>query len=137
MAALIAVTAVIVSLTAAAGKKPDYIGSWVLSGDKNADNIGDIYTMFGSSLRHYGAGLDIGADGRLDFFLGLTGGDGKYTVEGDVITAELHSYAENRLFKKVFKLVQEDGKLYIVSKFDYGDKAVDVWWEKKPLQTSG
>ena len=75
--AFVLALAMLLTLAACGAKEEvvDIIGKWELSED---NDIEVIYTDFGSSVREFGAEMNIGNDGNFEFFLGLTGGEGSY-----------------------------------------------------------
>ncbi len=55
----------------------------------------DFVGAFGSSYLQTGAQMLIGTDGHFDFDIGATGGAGKATANGNVVTAVYNDYNEN------------------------------------------
>ncbi len=117
-------------IAAPAAEPAPYVGTWQLAIEKNDGIEPDLFFLFGSSLHAQGAGLTITEDGAIEYFLGLTGGTGTYTVEGDTITAEVTSYIESAEETLTFRYVEEDGVPYIVYDMDDDNYAREIWWEK-------
>lgn len=125
MTALLILSAAFISSCGA----DDTDGSWVLSA-RNASRIDTLYLLFGSSLRHYGAGMTLGSDGSFSYYLGLTGGDGVYTRMGDTITADVRSYNEGCCESLTLRVVEEGDTTYLVYPYHDCDCSIDIWWEK-------
>ena len=93
--AFVLALAMLFTLAACGAKKEkaDIIGKWELSED---NDIEVIYTDFGSSVREFGAEMNIGNDGNFEFFVGLTGGEGSYAEEGDGWHVEYKDFNEGQ-----------------------------------------
>ena len=65
----------------------ELVGSWTLSADNDLEALSAVFPEASS----IGGMMEIGMDGLLFWTLGLTGGGGNFTVEDDVLKAELFS----------------------------------------------
>ena len=106
-------------------------GRYVLSPEKNADQWDALYTLFGSSLRDYGAELNLYPDGHMEYYMGLTGGWGSWEESEGRIQGTVLSYAERNEETVNLRVVEEDGETYLA--LEYRDEAVqaDIWWAKE------
>ena len=118
------------SLLLTASSPPAYVGEWELDPVNNSD-IADLYTLFGSSLRQFGAKLTVRSDGRIEYYIGLWGGAGTYKVIDNTVVADLMSYNDPHPYKASFSIVTEGSKTYLVYRFDNGITSALIWWTKK------
>lgn len=87
----------------------EWVGPWHLDSEKNdlaafADAL-DVFPGYGE----WGAGMEIRSNGQMSWYIGAEGWHGTYTVEGDVIHAQMTSDLDQsaRLWK--FRIVTENG----------------------------
>lgn len=127
---ILSALAVMMILCGAGNSDPPYVGSYELDVDGCSVDIGELYMMYGSSLRDYGAGMNIRADGTMDWYIGLTGGEGSYTVDDDTLTATVTSYNGGHTEEQRFTIVNEDGGTHII--YHVRDEAYskDIRWSK-------
>lgn len=122
--------AILLLLCGAGTPDPPYLGTWELDAVKTSEDIADLYMLFGSSLRTFGARLELRPDGTMDYYIGLTGGRGTYAANGNSITADVISYTESAEQILHFDLVTEDKTDYLVFHFNDGVNPADLWWTK-------
>ena len=105
--ALVLTLVLILSLAACGAKKEavDIIGAWELSED---NDIEAIYTDFGSSVRQFGAEMNIGNDGNFEFFVGLTGGEGSYAESEGGWHIEYQDYNEGQDWTAELRVEKEE-----------------------------
>lgn len=98
---------VLFTLAACGAKKEaaDITGKWTLSED---NDIAAIYVDFGSSVREFGAEMNVGADGSFAFFIGLTGGEGSYAESGDGWHIDYKDYNEGQDWTAELTLEKEE-----------------------------
>lgn len=99
-------------------------GSWHLDSEKNdltafADSL-DLFPGYGE----WGAGMEIGSDGQLNWYIGAEGWHGTYTVEDGVIHAQLTSDLEQAQRLWDFRIVVENETAEL--EMDYGD--MTIYW---------
>ena len=131
---ILPITGILLALlcTAAVGSSSsDFAGKWELDGEKSTGVIDDLYLMFGSSVHHCGAEIVISPDGGFAYHIGLTGGEGSYTVSGDTLTAGVLNWNDPHEDTLSLRLIRENDRLYLL--YPYRDEAfsVDLWWIKK------
>ena len=112
--------------------KPDqpYIGTWVLSA-RSAPHIDDLYRLFGSSLRQFGAAMTLREDGSFSYHLGLTGGSGHYTVHGDTILADYITDNDPHPSSLTLRVVTEHSSVLLLYPYQDNGRTVEIWWEKQ------
>ena len=118
-----------ISQTFAAVRDSDICGKWVLDSERNSDIIDELYLQYGSSLRHYGAELFVG-DGKLSYYIGLSGGEGTYTRADGVITADIVSYNGGRESTERFYEMTENGEIYLLYRAGTEPENLDIIWRK-------
>ena len=118
------------SLSSCEMQKP-YTGQYQLDTQREDQDIAVLYRLFGSSLRDYGAAMTLGEDGSFSYYLGLTGGEGTYSVNGNTVTASVKSYAEGSADTLTLYIITEGDKVCLLYPFDDGTNAVNIWWEKQ------
>lgn len=127
IAAILCMFAALLLLCGASGSPAPYVGAWRID-PYHTQDPSQLYLMFGSSLRQFGAQLNIRADGTIDYYIGLTGGAGAYSVEGSTLTADLISYAEGNRVRLRLEIVTVDGITYLVYPFRDEAFSLDIWW---------
>ena len=113
------------------GINNSYIGTYRLDTGRKEQDIAVLYQYFGSSLRDYGAEMVLNEDGTFSYYLGLTGGEGVYTIDGSVITASVTDYAEGNRTTLILYLIIEGDTTYILYPYDDGVNTVNIWWIKQ------
>lgn len=103
----------------------DISKSWTI--DTNKTDYTWLISVFGTSYRDYGCGLTIEDNGTISYYIGSSGGSGNYTVQDNIITANIVSYADGDTINKTFTIVNQDGIDYIT--LDIDDKT--IWWVSK------
>lgn len=99
-------------------------GPWRLDREKNdlaafADSL-DLFPGYGE----WGAGMELRSDGRMNWFIGAEGWHGTYSVEGNVLHAQLISDLEQHEQGWDFRIVVE--KETTVLEMPYGDRT--IYW---------
>jgi len=112
-------------------KQKPYTGIYRLDTERAEQDIAILYHLFGSSLRDYGAALTLGEDGRFSYYLGLTGGEGSCTVDGNTLTASVKSYAEGNRETLTLYIITESDAFYLLYPYHDGVNAVNIWWKKQ------
>lgn len=110
-----------------------YAGEWELDCEltnSNLKNSDDIYVLFGSGLREYGALIQISEDGNINFYIGAGyGGSGTGKIVDDGIEAEItEDNGDNYGMSKInFYDRKIKGKTYLVFKC-FNE---ETFWKKK------
>ena len=116
--------AMLLALSACGAKKEsvDIIGAWELSEENDIETI---YVDFGSSVRQFGAEMNIGNDGNFEFFLGLTGGEGSYAESDGGWHIDYKDYNEGQDWTAELRVEKEE-PLTLALSFD----GYTVLWTK-------
>ena len=127
--ALFLAVAALCCLTACRAE-PAYTGTYRLDTERGDQDIAELYTLFGSSLRDYGAQMQLSGDGAFSYYLGLTGGEGTYTVDGSTVTAAVTDYSEGNPATLTLYLITEGEETFLLYPYDNAVKTVNIWWKQ-------
>ena len=105
-------------------KSIELAGTWHLDSEKNdlaafADSL-DLFPGYGE----WGAGMEIRSDGQMSWYIGADGGSGTYTVDGNLLHAELVNDLDQKDMTIDFRIFVEHEKA--VLEMDYQD--MTVYW---------
>lgn len=86
----------------------DFVGPWHL--DKEKTNISAIDSAWETfpGYGEWGASMEIRSNGQMSWYIGAVGGSGIYTVEGDVLHAELTDSMEQKEVTMDFLIIGKD-----------------------------
>ena len=99
----------------------DLVGPWHLDKEKNdisaIESAWETFPGYGE----WGASMEIRSNGQMSWYIGAVGGSGTYTVEGDVLHAELTDSMEQKEVIMDFLIVGKDA-----IKMTYSDTEI-IW----------
>ena len=83
----------------------DLTGPWHLDSEKNnLDAITAAWETF-PGFGEWGAGMEIRSKGQMSWYIGAVGGSGTYTIEGDILHAELVDSMEQKEMSMDFTIM--------------------------------
>ena len=85
-------------------------GSWHLPQSDN--DYAAIYDAFPGSME-FGSGMEIGSDGRIAWYIGADGGEGTYTISGNVLHAKMTNTLDGSAMTADLTAVEKDGQLVL------------------------
>ena len=102
----------------------ELIGPWHLDSEKNdldafADSL-DLFPGYGE----WGASMEIRSNGQMGWYIGAEGWYGTYTLEDDVVYAELTSESEQSTKPWDFRIIEEGETAML--EMDYED--MTIYW---------
>ncbi|MGN0266960.1 MAG: hypothetical protein ACI4D7_04715 [Lachnospiraceae bacterium] len=103
-------------------EKAEVVGKWHLDSEKN-DLVSFEDSLF-TGYGEWGASMDIQSDGKMDGFIGIESWYGTYTVEDEVIHADLTFDSGKSQQTKDFRIVTENDTTIL--EMDYKDMA--IYW---------
>lgn len=99
----------------------DLVGPWHLDQEKNdiiaIESAWETFPGYGE----WGASMEIRSNGQMSWYIGAVGGSGTYTVEDDVLHAQLTDSMEQKEVSMDFLIVGEDA-----IKMTYADTEI-IW----------
>ncbi len=102
----------------------ELIGPWHLDSEKNDLNaFADSLELF-PGYGEWGASMEIRSNGQMSWYIGAEGWHGTYTVEDDVVHAELTSESEQSTKPWDFRISEEGGTAML--EMDYED--MTIYW---------
>lgn len=104
----------------------DLAGPWHLDNEKNnLDAITAAWETF-PGYGEWGAGMEIRSNAQMSWYIGAVGGSGTYTIEGDILHAELMDSMEQKEMSMDFLIIgtEELKMTYADMQFiwTYGDR---------------
>jgi len=102
--------------------------------NSNFENQPDLYVLFGSALRQYGANLSLNNDGTVEYSIGVVYATGTWRQNDNILDFDLIDRTEGEVAKK-FSVVlsKEDGQLYLLMSTSMGDELDDngefMYWK--------
>ena len=95
----------------------DLTGPWHL--DPGRNDLSHFSTLFECSAE-FGASMEIRADGQLSWYIGAEGGEGTYSVDGSLLTAELSRSVDSSPMTTVFDILHDGDEVYLGMHWTYG-----------------
>ena len=96
-------------------------GPWHLDSEKNdLTAFQDIFPAYAE----FGARMEIKSDGQLSWCIGIEGGSGTYTQDGDILTADLVSDIEQKPMTVVFHVIPDNETACLVMEYN----ETSVYW---------
>lgn len=96
-------------------------GPWHLDSERNdLTAFQDIFPAYAE----FGAGMEIKSDGQLSWYIGIEGGSGTYTQDGDVLTADLVSDIEQKPITVVFHVILDNETASLMMEYN----ETSVYW---------
>ena len=129
IAAILCCFTLLLLLCGAGSPAPSCVGTWRID-TALTPGVEQLYLMFGSALRTCGAEMHIRPDGTMDYYIGLTGGKGTYTVEGDTLVAELVSYIESAPLPLRLAIDNSSTDVRLIYRFRDEVFDVEIYWVK-------
>lgn len=86
----------------------DLAGPWYLDSEKNnMDAIAEAWETF-PGYAEWGASMEIRSSGQMCWYIGAVGGSGTYTIDGDILHAELMDSLEQKEMSMDFHITGTD-----------------------------
>ena len=95
----------------------DLTGPWHLDPDRN--DLSQFATLF-ECYAEFGASMEIRADGQLSWYIGAEGGEGTWSVDGSLLTAELVRTADESAMTTEFDVLRDGDEIYLGMHWDNG-----------------
>ena len=104
---------------AAASDKDDanLTGPWHLDPDRN--DLSHFSTLF-ECYAEFGASMEIRADGQLSWYIGAEGGEGTWSMDGSLLTAELVRTVDESAMTTEFDVLRDGDEIYLGMHWDNG-----------------
>lgn len=85
-------------------------GPWHLDPDRN--DLSGFSSLF-DAYAEFGASMEIRSGGQLSWYIGAEGGEGTYSVDGSLLTAELSRTADDNPMTTEFDILHDGDEVYL------------------------